>query len=58
MFPVAGGALILLSILTKARRVELLVTGLREPVVLDGAREVLGPLAQRLAEKGVRKLSS
>jgi len=58
VFPVAGGALILLGILTKARRVELLVTGLREPVVLDGAREVLGPLVQRLAEKGVRKLSS
>jgi hypothetical protein len=58
VFPVAGGALILLGILTKAHRVELLVTGLREPVVLDGAREVLGPLAHRLAEKGVRKLST
>ena len=58
VFPVAGGALILLGILTRARRVELLVTGLREPAVLDGAREVLGPLVQRLAAKGARKLSS
>jgi len=57
VFPVAGGALILLGILMRAHRVELLVTGLREPVVLDGAREVLGPLAQKLTEKGVRKLS-
>lgn len=58
VFPVAGGALLLLGIFMKAHRIELLVTGLREPVVLDGAREVLGPLVQRLAAKGARKLSS
>jgi hypothetical protein len=57
-FPVAGAALILLGILTRARRLELLVTGVREPVVLNGAREVLGPLVQKLSEKGARKLGA
>ncbi len=47
----AGAALILLGVLAKSRRIEIFVTGLKEPVVLDGAREVLGPLAKKLAEK-------
>jgi hypothetical protein len=58
IFPVAGAGLILLGVLTRARRVELLVNGVREPVVLDGAREVLVPLAERLHEKGARKLGA
>lgn len=57
IFPMAGGALILFGLLTRARRVELLVTGIREPIILDGSREVLGPLVQRLTEKGSRKLT-
>ncbi len=50
-FPVAGAALILIGVLSRSRRVEILVTGLREPVLLDGAGEVLGPLAKKLSEK-------
>ncbi len=51
VFPVAGASLILFSVLARSRRVEIFVTGLKEPVVLDGAREVLVPLVQKLAEK-------
>ena len=58
IFPVAGAGLILLGVLTRARRVELLVNGLKEPVVLDGAREVLVPLAERLHSKGAQKLGA
>ncbi len=57
IFPVAGAGLILLGIFTRARRVELLVTGIKEPIILDGAREVLGPLVQRLTDRGSRRLS-
>jgi len=57
IFPVAGAGLILLGILTQARRVELLVTGLTEPVVLDGSREVVNPLVQRLTDRGSRKMA-
>lgn len=56
-FPAAGAALILLGVLVRARRVEIFVTGLKDPVVLDGAREVLGPLAQKLADKRGRPLA-
>lgn len=56
IFPVVGAALLLLGIFTRARRVELLLTGIKEPVVLDGAREVLVPFVQRLVEKGARRL--
>jgi len=58
LFPVAGAALILVGVLTRARRLELLVNGVREPVVLDGAREVLKPLVQKLNERGARKLGA
>ena len=51
IFPAAGAALILLGTLVRPRRIEVYVTGLKEPVVLDGAREVLGPLSEKLAEK-------
>ncbi|MBN1153145.1 MAG: hypothetical protein JXA58_08035 [Dehalococcoidia bacterium] len=53
--PVAGAVFILLGVLSRARRIELLVSGVRQPVVLDGAREVLDPLAARLTEKGSRR---
>ncbi|MBN1629735.1 MAG: hypothetical protein JW990_08225 [Thermoleophilia bacterium] len=55
-FPVAGAGLILLGVLTQSRRVELLVTGLKDAVVLDGSREVLTPLVQRLTDRGTRKM--
>jgi hypothetical protein len=58
IFPVAGAGLILLGVLTRARRVELLVNGVKEPVVIDGAREVLVPLAERLHQRGARKLGA
>lgn len=58
IFPVSGAGLILLGVLTRARRLELLVTGLKEPVVLDGAREVLVPLAERLHSKGAQRLGA
>lgn len=52
LFPAAGAALILLGTLVRSRRrIEVYVTGLKEPVVLDGAREVLGPLSAKLTEK-------
>ncbi len=51
MFPAAGAALILLGVLLRPRKMEIFVTGLKEPVVLDGAREVLGPLSRKIAEK-------
>ncbi len=52
-FPVAGAALILIGVLSRSRRLEILVNGLREPVLLDGTREVVGPLAQKVSEKRV-----
>ena len=55
-FPVAGAAMILLGVFTRTRRVELLVTGMKEPLVLHGTHEVLGPLVQRLTDRGVKKL--
>jgi hypothetical protein len=58
IFPVAGAVLVLIGVLTRARRVEVLVTGLKEPIVLDGTREVLGPLVQRLTERGARRLAA
>lgn len=51
LFPAAGAALILLGTLVRSRRIEVYVTGFKEPVVLDGAREVLGPLSSKLSEK-------
>lgn len=51
IFPVAGAMLILLGVLAKSRRIEVFVTGLKESIILAGAREVLGPLAERLAQK-------
>jgi hypothetical protein len=57
IFPVAGAGLILLGILTQTRRVELLVNGQRDPIALDGSREVLGPLVQRLTDRGARKMT-
>lgn len=57
IFPVAGAGLILLGILVQSRRVDLLVNGLKEPVSLDGAREVLDPLVQRLTDRGARKMT-
>ena len=57
-FPVAGAALLLLGIMVRARELELLVTGRREPVRLNGVREVMGPLTRRLTERGARPLRS
>jgi hypothetical protein len=57
IFPVAGASLILLGVLARSRRLELFVTGFKESVVLEGAREVLGPLTQRLAEKRAKPSS-
>jgi hypothetical protein len=57
LFPVGGAVLIMLGIFARSLRVELLVTGVKEPVVLNGAREVLEPLAQRLVERGSRRLT-
>lgn len=58
VFPVAGAAFVLLGIMLRARGVELLVSGRHEPVQLNGAREVVGPLTRRLIEKGAPKLGS
>lgn len=58
IFPVAGAGLILLGVLTRARRLELLVNGVKEPVILDGAREVLVPLAEKLHAKGAQRLGA
>ncbi len=51
LFPVAGAILVLVGALARSRRLEIFVTGLTQSVVLDGAREVLGPLTQKLAQK-------
>ncbi len=51
LFPVAGAILILFGAIVKKRRLELFVTGIKEAIVLAGAREVLGPLAEKLAQK-------
>lgn len=57
IFPVAGALLILVGVLARSRRIEIFVTGLKESVILDGAREVLGPLAERLAQKRAKPSS-
>jgi hypothetical protein len=58
LFPVAGAALVLLGMFRGSRRVGILVSGRSEPEVLDGAREVIEPLLQRLTERGVRRFDA
>ncbi len=55
LFPVAGAALVLLGMFRGARRLEILVSGRSQPEVLEGAREVIEPLLQRLTERGARR---
>jgi hypothetical protein len=57
IFPVAGALLVLVGVLAKSRRTEIFVTGLKESLILEGAREVLGPLTQRLSEKRAKPSS-
>ncbi len=54
LFPVAGAILILFGAIVKKRRLELFVTGIKGAIVLAGAREVLGPLAEKLAQKRIK----
>jgi len=57
-FPIAGAALVMLGVFSGARRLEILVSGRSQPEVLEGARGVIGPLLQRLTEKGARNLNA
>jgi hypothetical protein len=58
VFPVAGAVLVLVGVFRGSHRLEVLVSGRSEPEVLEGAREVIGPLLQRLTERGARKLNA
>jgi len=58
VFPVAGAVLVLLGVFRGAHRLAILVSGRSEPEVLEGAGEVIGPLLQRLTERGARKLNA
>ena len=58
VFPVAGAALILLGMFRGTLRIDIFVTGRSQPESLEGAREVMEPLIQRLAAKGVRRLDA
>jgi hypothetical protein len=54
LFPVAGAILILYGAIARRRKLEIFVTGFKESVILAGAREVLGPLTEKLAQKRVK----
>ncbi len=58
LFPVAGAALVLVGMLRGSRRLEILVSGRSEPEILEGAREVIEPLLQRLTERGARRFDA
>jgi len=58
VFPVAGAALILLGMFRGTLRVDIFVSGRSQPETLEGAKEVMEPLVQRLTGKGVRRLDA